>query len=50
MGCVWPRGRRITREEIVKPAGTRRTTLTAIAVWSFALIEAAAIGLALWYR
>jgi hypothetical protein len=32
------------------PANSRDATITRIAVWTFALIEAGAIGLALWYR
>lgn len=28
----------------------RKTTVTVVVVWTFALIEAAAIGLALWHR
>ena len=32
------------------PANRRDATVTRVAVWTFAIIEAAAIGLALWYR
>ena len=31
-------------------ANRRKATVSEIVVWTFALIEAAAIGLALWYR
>lgn len=31
-------------------ANRRDATVTRVAVWAFVLIEAAAIGLALWYR